>query len=279
MRKLSNTSQRILSALFIVSLLCFVLFIGGPTLEYFVIVVSLILLDELLRNFLRIRRMTPYYIGGQLSFLFLSFYMTNNLNPHELYQVVVGTGIPLALGVFGFLINPIAFRQIFFLLNIKVVKAIIALFAVTSFWAGMTVILKSELWVSHLLVLFITTYATDSFAWLVGKNFGKTPLWPAVSPKKTREGAVGGFIGGALLGTILWLIFVEASWSNSIIGIILLPVIAQLGDLAQSRIKRWVGIKDSSNLIPGHGGVFDRVDSLMLVTPFYILIVWGSYVK
>lgn len=119
---------------------------------------------------------------------------------------------------------------------------------------------------------------TDTCAYLVGIAFGKRKLIPEVSPKKSIEGCIGGFIGGILATVICYFIFRDAGWFNAlelidegvaICGFILLGIVGsyinQLGDLVASAYKRKAGIKDFSNIFPGHGGFMDRVDGQMFV--------------
>lgn len=121
-------------------------------------------------------------------------------------------------------------------------------------------------------LVFIISFATDIFAYLVGKNFGKTKLIPNVSPKKTVEGSLGGISASVIFGLLFGFIF------KLPLGIILVislvgSFVAQLGDLAASSIKRYVNIKDFGKIIPGHGGVLDRFDSVLLVAPFVYLVL------
>jgi len=110
----------------------------------------------------------------------------------------------------------------------------------------------------------------DTGAWFFGKKFGKNKLWPSVSPNKTVEGLIGGMILSGLLGGICFHLLYNQFSISLFFLFCFLGLLAQLGDLLQSKMKRQVGIKDSSNLIPGHGGVFDRVDSLFFLTPFFL---------
>lgn len=113
-----------------------------------------------------------------------------------------------------------------------------------------------------LILLFFAVLGTDVGAFFIGKNFGKHLLSPIISPKKTIEGA----IGGALFAIIFALVvgyFIDLAWYHSLIVAILITVFAQLGDLAESMLKRDAGVKDSGNSLPGHGGFMDRSDSYM----------------
>ena len=112
-----------------------------------------------------------------------------------------------------------------------------------------------------MLLLFAGTWVTDSVAYFVGSNLGKHPFFAHVSPKKTMEGAIGGLIGGMLATAIAGHFLGLPVWQGLLLGLVL-AVGTMFGDLAESLVKRQVGVKDSSNLIPGHGGALDRVDSL-----------------
>jgi len=114
----------------------------------------------------------------------------------------------------------------------------------------------------------LLTWATDTGAYLFGVAFGRHPLIPRISPKKTVEGAVGGLLAAGLCG---WLCAKGLTpfltpLAATVVGLIV-GVMAQLGDLVESMIKRDAGIKDSAELIPGHGGVLDRFDSMLFTVP------------
>ncbi len=125
-----------------------------------------------------------------------------------------------------------------------------------------------------LLFLFGTLWLSDTLAMFVGKALGKRKLAPTVSPNKTVAGFIGGLIGGIIVALILkyWRL-PEYSLIELLIAGILVSLIGQLGDLVESCWKRAIGIKDSSAIIPGHGGVLDRFDSLLFAAPvlyFYL---------
>ena len=118
----------------------------------------------------------------------------------------------------------------------------------------------------------LAAWGTDIVAYFVGKAFGKHKF-SKVSPKKSIEGCVAGVIGAVVIAIIytlaINLIFTyKYSYLYVILITILLSIIGQIGDFTESSIKRYVNVKDASNLIPGHGGMLDRIDSLMFIAPF-----------
>lgn len=125
----------------------------------------------------------------------------------------------------------------------------------------------------YVLLLFITLWGADSFAYLTGNLIGKTPLLKRVSPNKSIEGLLGGWILTAL--TLYWI--TPALGLDQTTGLffgLAIPPISALGDLFESRLKRLAEVKDSGNLIPGHGGILDRLDSFLFAAPlayFYLL--------
>lgn len=122
----------------------------------------------------------------------------------------------------------------------------------------------------------LTTWGADTLAYFVGKSWGQRKLWPRHSPKKTVEGFIGGIGGGVLGATIIKLIFASTfNWLTILIVGVTIPVVAFFGDICESMIKRDTGVKDSSNLFPGHGGFLDRLDSLLFVSVFlYYYALW-----
>jgi phosphatidate cytidylyltransferase len=122
----------------------------------------------------------------------------------------------------------------------------------------------------YILLVFIITWASDTFAYFVGRAFGKNKLAPSLSPAKTIEGAIGGIAGTIFIVLIFnhFLLALPLGWAV-IIGLAG-SLFAQLGDLFESGIKRLGNVKDSGNLIPGHGGILDRFDSVLFVGPLLL---------
>jgi phosphatidate cytidylyltransferase len=128
------------------------------------------------------------------------------------------------------------------------------------------------------IILLAVIWTGDSVALLIGKRFGRTPFAPVLSPKKTNEGAMAGLLGGiGIAAALQHFLFPDLLLRHVMIASVILGLFGQLGDLAESMLKRAAEIKDSSHLIPGHGGVLDRMDSLLFAFPvmyFYLLQIY-----
>ena len=123
------------------------------------------------------------------------------------------------------------------------------------------------------LFLFFVIWAADVFAYLVGSKIGKRPLAPRISPKKTVEGALAGLLGSTLVG--LTLMFFSPlpylGWQGGALLGFFSGLLGTAGDLSQSALKRSVGVKNSGDILPGHGGILDRFDSLLFTAPFFYI--------
>ncbi len=127
---------------------------------------------------------------------------------------------------------------------------------------------------TFLVWLFTFLMINDTFAYLVGVKWGKHKLVPKISPKKTIEGFIGGLIFSVLAGVLLQYYYPQEG-INWIIIALIASVCGTLGDLVESKIKREAHVKDSSNIIPGHGGFLDRLDSFIFALPFVYLYIHG----
>ena len=126
-----------------------------------------------------------------------------------------------------------------------------------------------------LFALFVT-FASDSAAYFIGRAWGRHPLAPDISPKKTREGAIGG-IAGAIIASLLLVMLLDLpiSYGAAILLSIAVSVFGQIGDLFESLFKRNMGVKDSGNAMPGHGGFLDRMDSIVFAgVVVYYYVIW-----
>jgi len=124
------------------------------------------------------------------------------------------------------------------------------------------------------LLLMLTIVVSDSAQYYCGRAFGRRPLAPAISPKKTVEGAIGGLLFGTLAMTLGGrLVFAEAPLLLLVLVGACISTLGMVGDLFESMLKRSAGVKDSSHIIPGHGGILDRIDSWLFAAPLYYVFV------
>jgi len=124
-------------------------------------------------------------------------------------------------------------------------------------------------------LLFVISFS-DIFAYFGGKRFGKSMLAPTISPKKTWEGSFFGVVGGGIVGAVFGEITMSMFWLYGMLLAMVLAVVGQFGDLIESKIKRLCNVKDSGKILPGHGGILDRIDGHMLAAPvFYYLLKLG----
>lgn len=133
---------------------------------------------------------------------------------------------------------------------------------------------RGNLWVFFLLAVI---FLGDTGAFYFGRLFGKHKLYPSVSPGKTWEGAVGGLFSSLVAALVFFLFIPLYKWGVAIIGLTAaLSIAGQIGDLAESVIKRTCGVKDSGGILPGHGGILDRIDGLLFSIPIlYIYLSWS----
>ncbi|MFN8369448.1 MAG: phosphatidate cytidylyltransferase [Bacteriovoracaceae bacterium] len=272
---MSNNLVRVLSAIVLIIMVIIFILSGKVPALLLVSLLGIILVDELCVNFLNRKRTNISYILSQLIFascygsFFISYFQ--GLIPVKCIDDIVYVSLALSLVSLLYLFCIPLEKKMFSTYFEKVpwmsgVLAFILIFPVGRLFL-------MEEWKFYLGLILIVNYGMDAGAWLSGTLFGKTKLWVAISPKKTVEGLIGGMIISALLGGIYWLVVQGKPTILLVVSFLAIALLSQLGDLVQSKIKRQVGIKDSSSLIPGHGGVYDRIDSLVFVTPFYLLLI------
>lgn len=275
---MSNTAQRIASALVLMAVVTTCFLLGAKALSVFILLAGLIAVDELQMNFLsRARSSSLYLLSMALYLVPLVYFSFLETGPAFLKASVnAAVLLNILLLVYLFYVD----MESSFLPKLFAKIPLLSALLITLPCLSIIYLLKFPEWQEVVIVLLFVNFGMDSAAWFFGKNFGKHKLWAKVSPKKTIEGLVGGVLSTGILGTILWQIFFSQRSFALFLVFCLLGLIAQVGDLVQSKIKRQFDIKDSSTLIPGHGGVYDRIDSLLFLAPFYATALdmhWGRF--
>lgn len=268
---MTNTQLRIISALVLVTIVITCVLLGQTASLLLVGLLGVVVIDEVIVNFLGQERKHFSYIVSQITFISgYGFFNFVEVTPQFLDAFVnTGTFINLMLLVFLFC----AANHSKFIYNLLRNYTYLVGLVQLIIFMNIARILHFNNWIALVWGLILLNFTVDIFAWFFGKNFGKNKLWPAVSPKKTIEGAVGGVVTSVVITSIYWNFVVGAISFPLVLGFFVLACFAQLGDLVQSKMKRTFEIKDSSNLIPGHGGAYDRVDSLLFVAPFFALMM------
>jgi phosphatidate cytidylyltransferase len=170
--------------------------------------------------------------------------------------VLATFGLIAGLAAIGILANSFSTRE-------KSIFAFSGVFYVSLPVLALVLLRSHSQWGVHAIMwLMLVVWSTDSFAYFAGRIFGGPKLAPKLSPKKTWSGLLGGMVGAAAISTI-YAAFLLPGWMGLAVVAAALAVIAQIGDIFESALKRHFGVKDSGRLIPGHGGVLDRVDGLV----------------
>jgi len=227
-----------------------------------------------LYEYKKLVKLEGYYIFTA----YLALWWTFIYHLHDQYIINILVGITILVDIF----------LLFYLFCKKekkfktIEKFIVGLFYIGGGCIFLTMIpYKNDAFAQLLIVgIFILIWVNDSFAYLVGKSIGKTKLFPAVSPKKTIEGTLGGLVFAILAAYIISTQENLISPLQWIILAVVIVVAGNLGDLVQSKFKRAAGVKDSGAILPGHGGIFDRLDSLVFAAPFaYLTLNLFTYVS
>lgn len=260
---------RIISAIVLLAIFIPALITGGIFFTGLMLLASLLGFYELLH--LRKTRKDFPILVELLAYILVGFLTINNATTSNLYYLMDYR--IMACMIFIFLL-PIVFIN-----DSKKYNLNDALFLIGStLFIGLSfnlLILIRNYSISAIIYLFLITIMTDTFAYVTGRHIGRYKLSPIISPNKTIEGLIGGTIMGTFAGSIFYHIVISPSLNIGIIIFItcVLSLIGQLGDLVFSGIKRYYDKKDFSNIIPGHGGILDRLDSIIFVVLGFILFL------
>jgi len=262
------TILRIIIATVFVTLFVACTYLGGIPFLLFLMVLALISINELY-NMMRVRNFLPaYYIGNFFTVFFLIFSYYALKKNWEPAHSAIFTGAAIVTMIATLFLKRGKEATIDTALTLMGIIYVGWFYSYCIFVQALTP--RGE----YFLYVGATLLIVDSAAYLIGKKFGKTKLFPLVSPKKTIEGALAGFVSGIVFG-LLCAYFTNQPIFHFVIMGILMGILAQLGDLFESLIKRDAGVKNSSNILPEHGGILDRIDSYTFTVPIlYYYLVW-----
>lgn len=246
------------------------LLLGGLAFQLFVGFLAMIAVGELLR----MRRLEVFSFEGVFAML-ASFSLVVPLQQYFLFLPVDGSFSIFGLFLFFLLAGTVLtnetyhFEQVGFPILSSLYVGIGFQNLVNARMSGL----------DKIFLALIIVWATDTGAYFIGKQLGRRPLLPEVSPNKTVEGSFGGVLAALLVAIIFMLfnrdVYAPHSFWMMLVLVPLFSLFAQFGDLVESALKRYYGVKDSGRLIPGHGGVLDRFDSLIFVFP--IMHLFGLF--
>lgn len=256
---------RIVFGVLLFPLVILLIVLGGSVLRGALFAVSVIALYELDRSLFKTKTRFVYW-----GFLALALYYW--FLPYSLVYF------------FPFLLLWMLFNMVAMVFTYpRITPSLVFASAVLPIYSGVflsTIYLIREINAYWVWLIFAGAWGSDIFAYFVGKAMGKHKLVPLLSPSKTREGAIGGVLGGAIVGVTYWYvltllgIYAQHPVTFAVICMVL-AVFSQLGDLCASAIKRHMSIKDFGKLIPGHGGIMDRFDSVLIVAPIlYVFLLF-----
>lgn len=255
--------ERVISAIVALLIIIPLLLLGGIYFNILVAILGLIGLWELFR----VKKNMPNFIKGIGYILFLVLLIYGYTFNGKVYLMNFSFAVICFLILFTSLLvynnnKKYSVEDIFYILS-----SIIFLSAAFNLF----IVVRSKSLILTIYLLLITTM-TDTFAYVIGSAIGKHKLMPTVSPNKSIEGFVAGLIGGTLIATIFYILYIDSSSIIlTIVMTLILSIIGQAGDLIFSSIKRHFKIKDFSNIMPGHGGILDRLDSIIFVLFGYII--------
>lgn len=273
---MKETLVRTLSGVLYISIIIIAMFTSREWFMGLFFVLAVITLSE----YLKLVHLTSYlaYFLLAAGFYFLSY---NVFDDNAIYLLLILSGF-----VNLFLLKDVLWTSKIPMFEKK--KYITVVFYIISGFVFLTLIpvmnIDGRFMPELIVAVFILVWSNDTFAYLIGKNFGKHKLLERISPKKTIEGFIGGMLGALLAGYIIFKVLEHYSQLDAleyplwmwIVMALIVAIFGTIGDLIQSKFKRQAGVKDSGIIMPGHGGLYDRLDSIIYASPFvyaFLLIV------
>ncbi len=261
---MNELTKRILSGLVYVALFLFCVFFSPKTYITLMVLFAGISLWEF-SKLVNLKSIIPYIL------LPIIFIWLNQYEGKRMYIMVLLTLLSSFALIFNLYKNKVSTKTIFNKISLSTFYIILP-------FAFLTLLPFVNGVYEPMLIVFIviSIWVNDSFAYLVGKNFGKNKLFERISPKKTIEGFIGGLVFSIISGVVFAEYFHLFSLLSGVVMAVIISVFGTYGDLVESKFKRQANVKDSGNIMPGHGGILDRLDSLFFVAPFiyfYLTII------
>lgn len=267
--------ERLLTALVAVPVIFACTYFGGLWFFALVAVIAVISINEFY-NLMKKKGFSPYYTLGNIFSLGIIVFVHNTIN-HPNWEPA-SAAILTAAVICCFLAGIFIKRSAHATANISI--TLLGVLYIGWLFGYLVLLRALTLHGEFLFLLMFAIWTADTLAYFVGKSFGRRQLSPYISPKKTIEGAVAGLAGAVMAAVIFGAAYEQALYPANlahyiIIGIFV-GIVAQLSDLSESLVKRDAGAKDSSNIVPGHGGVLDRMDSFIFTAPllYYYVIMF-----
>ncbi|MCI1930827.1 MAG: phosphatidate cytidylyltransferase [Clostridia bacterium] len=271
-------ATRIISGAVLLPVLLFFIIYGGLPLHIAIAVISVMGLYEFYKVLSGKIKLVHFigFISGLIYVIFVDSMMKNG----QLFSFFI-----------SFTIGTLLFYMVLFHKSVEIKDIFVTLFGVfyVPFLLTHIYLVREYKYGNYFVwLIFIAAFGCDTGAYFIGRFFGKHKLIPSLSPKKTVEGAIGGVIVATLLSVVFGLLCGESFAIKGVNTLLMCTIIgawgsvlSQVGDLAASSFKRYMGVKDYSNLIPGHGGILDRFDSVIVTAPvvYYIMIFLTRTIK
>jgi phosphatidate cytidylyltransferase len=259
----ANLARRVITALVVLPVVLAGLLLGPPLLGAAVVLVALLVGVWEFFGLIQARGLVPFRVTGVMLLLAVFVEVVTRLDwvgppLWPMVALVSLTALLLRVGDFAATVPAAALTLL----------GATYLGALGGTIAGLRLLEPQVIAPWRLVLLLAIIMASDTVAFFVGSALGRRPLAPAISPGKTIEGAAGGLVGGVVGALAVWAAGLPGvpAWHAALLGFVV-AILGMLGDLLESLLKRWAGVKDSGRLFPGHGGMLDRLDSLLFGGP------------
>ncbi len=261
-------AKRIASAIVALPAVFFLIYIGGLWYSLLIWLIAMIGIREITNMFQPASKVPEYYGYVGVTALFAALYQ------NDLAIILVVISIIFLLSALNLFVR---FQKTSLEESSSIFWGIIYVGGLLGYLLLMRITFAFE----FTILLFVVVWANDTFAYFAGGKWGKRKLAPVVSPGKTVEGALGGLFGPVIFLSVLYFFigqYYPLSLSLTLVLTVYITIFAQIGDLIESALKRKLKTKDSGGIIPGHGGILDRFDSIMFAAPFtyFFLLLIGA---